>query len=78
MVELLAAKGAELEARDTESGATPLYDAASWGRAAVVELLVARGANPNVRGKTGASALASASANGFDEVAKFLRAHGAK
>ena len=41
---LLLDKGADREARDSESGATPLYHAAAWGRTALVELLVARGA----------------------------------
>jgi len=39
IAQLLLLRGAEKDARDTESGATPLYQAASMGREAVVELL---------------------------------------
>ena len=42
-----------IEARDNESGATPLYHAAAWGRNAMVELLLARGANPDAKNKAG-------------------------
>ena len=66
---LAARQGRDREARDTESGATPLYHAAAWGRTALVELLVARGADVNARNKAGVTPLAAAEKNGFAEAA---------
>jgi ankyrin repeat protein len=43
-----------------------------------VELLIARGAAVNTANKSGATALHAAEANGFDQVAEVLRAHGAR
>jgi ankyrin repeat protein len=71
-------KGADLEARDTESGATPLYHAAAWGRTAVVELLIARGADLNAGNKAGITPLAAALKSGFAETAALLKQHGAR
>ncbi|MCU1273013.1 MAG: Ankyrin, partial [Bryobacterales bacterium] len=65
-------------AREEESGATALYDAASMGRLDVVELLLARGADANTPNKAGVTPLRAAMANGFDRVAAVLRAHGAR
>ncbi|HXA52955.1 MAG TPA: ankyrin repeat domain-containing protein, partial [Candidatus Acidoferrum sp.] len=70
---LLLDHGADREARDNESGATPLYHAAAWGRTAMVELLLARGANPNARTKSGASPAEAAAKNGFPEAARLLQ-----
>ena len=78
MAELLLESGADLEARDTESGGTPLYHAAAWGRTTVVELLIARGADVNAKNKTSVTPLAASEKNGFAETAKLLRQHGAK
>ena len=71
-------KGAAIEARDQEAGATPLYHAASWGRLSVVELLLAKGADPNARNKIGATPLQAAATGGFAEIAAALRARGAR
>ena len=78
MVALLLDHGGDREARENESGSTPLYDAASMGRLEVVKLLLARGADVNAANKAGATPLHAAVANGFDYVAAALRAHGAK
>jgi ankyrin repeat protein len=75
---LLLDKGADREARDSESGATPLYHAAAWGRTALVELLIARGADINARNKASATPLAAAEKNGFAETAAVLKQHGAR
>jgi len=56
----------------------PLYHAAAWGRTALVELLIARGANVNAGNKAGVTPLAAAEKNGFSETAAVLRQHGAK
>jgi ankyrin repeat protein len=45
----LLKRGAEVNARDVESGATPLYYAASWGRTGVVRFLLEHGAGPGVK-----------------------------
>jgi ankyrin repeat protein len=78
LVALLLDHGADPEAREAESGSTPLYVAASMGRLEVVELLLARGAVVNAANKSGATPLHAAMANGFGQVAAVLRAHGAK
>ena len=44
----------------------------------MVNLLIARGAGVNAANKAGATPLHAALANGFDQVAAVLRAHGAK
>jgi ankyrin repeat protein len=75
---LLLDHGADREARENESGSTPLYDAASMGRLEVVKLLITRGADVNAANKSGATPLHAAATNGFDQVAAALRAHGAK
>jgi 26S proteasome non-ATPase regulatory subunit 10 len=48
------------------------------GRLEVVQLLITRGADVNAANKAGATPLHAAVANGFDQVAAALRAHGAK
>jgi ankyrin repeat protein len=75
---MLLDHGADVNARDTESDATPLYYAASWGRQEVVELLLAHGADPNARNRKGASVLQSTVENNQPEIAAILKRHGAK
>ena len=52
--------------------------AASWGRRAVVELLIERGADVGIRNRAGFTALHGAETNGFAEIAAMLRARGAR
>jgi ankyrin repeat protein len=73
MVELLIAKGASLEIRDKETGATPLYNAASWGRTDVLEVLLEAGADPVAASKAGITPLQAAIDNGHTEAADILR-----
>jgi ankyrin repeat protein len=73
MVELLIAKGADLEARDSETGATPLHLAASWGRMDALEALLAAGANPNAVNKSGVTPLKAALNNMQTEAAALLQ-----
>jgi len=77
-VRLLLDHRAALDARDDESGATPLYVAAAMGRSDVVKLLVEKGADVNLATRAGATPLHAALSNEFDEVAALLRAHGAR
>ena len=68
---------ADVNARN-ESGGTPLHDAALGGQAAVVELLLSRGAGLNAPdSSTGATPLFNAASWGRDEVVEVLLAKGA-
>ena len=51
-MELLIAKGADVNARDNESSATPLHYAASWGRNQAIEILLKHGAGISVEDKS--------------------------
>jgi ankyrin repeat protein len=74
VLELLLAKGAEINARDTEGGATALYQAASWGRVEAVRTLLAGGADRALANKAGSTPLQAAIENGHTEVVALLRA----
>jgi ankyrin repeat protein len=77
-VAILLANGAGINARETESGVTPLYAAASLGRDDVVALLLDKGADPNLCNRDGSSPLHAALANGNQTVAAKLRARGGR
>jgi ankyrin repeat protein len=71
--------GADLHARDEDLCSTPLGWAAKFGNAAMVELLLQRGANPNhPDDPPWATPLAWATRRGHKEVAALLQQHGAK
>jgi len=53
IVELLLDKGANIDAKDDESGFTALHHAARFGNKNVAELLIARGADINAKDKQG-------------------------
>ena len=78
LVALLLDNGADREARDNGSGATPLYQASAWGRTAVVELLIARGADVNAKNKAGGTPLQAALSNGSADAIRILNDHGAR
>ena len=73
MAELLIAHGADVNAKDLESGATPLYYAASWGRIDVADLLLAKGADPTLKTRKGVTVLDGALQNNQTEAADLIR-----
>jgi ankyrin repeat protein len=60
------------------SETTALYSAASFGKDAVVELLLKRGANPNLCGAGHKTPLSAAFENSYTSVAQLLQQHGGK
>jgi ankyrin repeat protein len=79
IVAMLLDHGALVNYISAGSGATALYSAASFGKADVVELLLKRGANPNLCGASRKSPYEAASENGYSDIAKLLqRSGGAK
>jgi len=78
MVKLLLDHHALVNARELESGATPLYNAASLGREDVVQVLLDRGADVNLTNKAGATPLHAAVVNGYTAVSTLLKSHGGK
>jgi hypothetical protein len=75
---LLLKHGAEIDAVDDEFRSTPLGFAARWGRRDLVMLLLDHGADPNVAGAPWATPLAWAEKKGHPEIARDLRARGAR
>jgi ankyrin repeat protein len=71
-VGVLLESGAEISARD-DSGATPLYQAAAWGRLETVDLLLRRGARAGIPNGEGRTPLQAAIANGHAATAERLR-----
>ena len=78
IVELLIAKGADVNAKDNDGGTTPLHHAASYGRNEVVELLIAKGADVNAKDNYGGTPLDRAISSNKKSTASFLRKHGGK
>lgn len=74
---LLLDHGAEIDAIEDEYRSTPLGLAARWGKKAIVELLLERGANPNLGGAPWSTPLAWARSKGHAEVERLLLAAGA-
>jgi ankyrin repeat protein len=78
LAEALLAKGAEIDARSTNSMKnTPLHAAVAGRRAALVKFLLERGANANALQSGGWSALQGAAQSGDREMVETLIAHGA-
>jgi uncharacterized protein len=75
---LLIEHGANVNARQIELGFTPLHEAAGNGDLEFAELLLARGADVNARMTDGKTPLAYALERKQNEMAEFLRKHGAK
>jgi cytohesin len=78
IVAMLLDDGALVNHISEGSGSTALYSAASFGKGDIVELLLKRGANPNLCGTNRKTPYQAASENGFSEVAKQLEHYGAK
>jgi len=76
IMEMLLAKGANIEAKDKD-GMTPLHAAAAKGQAAAVKLLLDKGADVNSRRNDGATALHGAALLDRTEVLPLLIAAGA-
>jgi cytohesin len=70
--------GTDVNAKDIQFGATPLYLAAEFGRKEVAALLLAKGAEVNARDKSGATPLGGAIRRKHSETADLLRKHGGK
>jgi ankyrin repeat protein len=66
-----------VNARDSESNATPLHYAASWGRNQAMEILLKHGADISAKNKSGQTPLAAAVASEQKEAATILKEHGA-
>lgn len=77
-VRALHAHGVPLDARAHGDRKTALHGAAVQGRLAVVEYLVARGADTNLLDRYGDSPAAAALESGHPAVAQFLAAHGGR
>jgi ankyrin repeat protein len=72
-VELLIARGADPNARDSGEGFTALMTAAAEGQAGVVKALLSHGADAAIKDKDGDTALDFAVKNGHQVVAGVLR-----
>lgn len=77
VVELLLAKGANVNAKDSEYGSTALMWAAHNGHAETLKILIRNGATIDGKGKKGETALWFAAQKGQIETMKILRANGA-
>jgi cytohesin len=76
IIELLIAKGADVNAKD-KHGRISLHLAALGGHKEIAELLIAKGADVNAKGMTGWTALHQAAIYGYKEIAELLIAEGA-
>ena len=76
--ELLLDAGAEIDAVDEEFRSTPLGLAARFGKNEVVELLLARGADPNKAAAAWAAPIEWARRKGHPEIERRLRRAGAR
>jgi ankyrin repeat protein/beta-lactamase regulating signal transducer with metallopeptidase domain len=75
---VLLDKGANPNVIDKTGGQSPLHVSAAKGCKPAVELLVARGADPNLKDYDGRTPLALAREKGHNEIVEFLQQHGAK
>lgn len=72
MIALLLDRGAKIDTRDLESGATALMMAASLGRTEAVIMLLKRGADPTLKDNAGHTALDRARGAENPEIIKLL------
>jgi ankyrin repeat protein len=80
VVELLIAKGADVNAKDDQGYylETPLHKAAFWGNTEIIEFLIAKGADVNAKSSSNSTPLDKTYASGETETANLLRKHGGK
>ena len=71
----LIAKGADLEAKRSDTAYTPLHVAAYYGREAVATLLIANGADINAKDNSGDTPLHRAASRGHAAIARLLIAN---
>ena len=72
------AAGTDVNAKFSKWGWTPLHYAAGEGHKEIAELLIAAGADMNVKNKDGATALDKAIGQNNTKIADLLRKHGGK
>jgi ankyrin repeat protein len=77
VVKLMLEKGADVEAKDTKYGQTPLLWAAASGHKAVVTLLLDNSAVIGIENSNGWTALQLAAFGGHEGVEQLLGIHGA-
>lgn len=77
VAELLVERGAEIDAKSTQAGSTPLAEAARWGHADLVKLLISKKAEVNWRANNGRTPLMEAAFFGHVDVIKVLIQNGA-
>ena len=75
---MLLAKGADINVRDSTTGATSLHWASLHNHKEVVQALLGKGADVNVKANNGDTALSLASSKGNKEIRKLLLKAGAK
>src|SRR5258708_7893602 len=73
---VMVLRGAAIDARDL-NGATALYTAAESERPTTVAALLAKGADPNLTGRSDVSPLAAAAFRGNDRIVELLLSRGA-
>ena len=78
VVEMLIAKGADLNAKDKLNGVTPLHLAIDGGHKVVVVKLLSASANVNAKDVEGDTPLDWAGRYGDAEIVDLLRKHGGK
>jgi len=78
IVELLIAKGLDVNAKDYGTEITPLHKATLEGHTYVVELLIAKGANVNAKDRHHRTPLDCVRRSEHPDIAALLRKHGGK
>jgi ankyrin repeat protein len=78
LVEKLIAAGGDVNCTDERTGATPLINASAEGNAAIVKMLLSKGADPNIKMMDGSTALKIAQEGDYQEIVKLLSTGGAK
>jgi ankyrin repeat protein len=73
---VLLDNGASVDATNGVSGETALYAAASFGKSDIVQLLLQRGADPNICSKDHVTPYRTAVLNGYTDIARQIRQRG--
>ena len=78
VIEKLLTQRADINAKDPRQGRTPLHAATYRGRHKSAEILIAAGADLNVKDNEGRTPLDIAERRGHTEIVELLREHGAE